>query len=478
MKKAALLLALALILAMVVPAAAEVEEITVGGSIQARYQYLNPGFTVNQALMSRFSFDDDINSMYWGTQRTLINVDAKLTGGVRAFAEVQAFDFWGIEEDEFFIPVEPDATTAIAPPGGISAAASYPYDGYGFYAGQGNSPVEMYQAYIEMDNIADTPLMLRVGRQELVYGREWLLGNNNAGMNFSGLSFDGVKAGYATDVLTVDAWWMQLQDFSTPLQFESLEDSVDFFGVYGTYSGIENTAVDAYFLWVRSDLEKFTELTYAVDIDTDNLYTVGARIAGCWDSPLGLLDYNVEGAYQFGDAENHITGSGDYSAWAFDALAGYTFDQVAWAPRLELEYSFFSGGDADDEEEDIETFNRLFSDVHYGEMNLGGNLDSAMTNMHIFRGGVSAAPMEHCTLSADVYYFLLANDDGLVLGAPDFNGEDNLGWELDLAADYQYTEDLNLRAGWAHFFADDATENLHGNSDDEDYVYAQALLVF
>ncbi len=57
---------------------------------------------------------------------------------------------------------------------------------------------------------------------------------------------------------------------------------------------------------------------------------------------------------------------------------------------------------------------------------------------------------------------------------------DDVGYELDLMADYQYTEDLNLRVGWAHFFADDAIENSWGlgQDDDVDYVYVQALLVF
>ena len=47
-------------------------------------------------------------------------------------------------------------------------------------------------------------------------------------------------------------------------------------------------------------------------------------------------------------------------------------------------------------------------------------------------------------------------------------------------ADYQYTEDLNLRAGWAHFFPGDAIENswVNGKDDDVDYLYVQAALIF
>jgi hypothetical protein len=466
MKKISLFLALVLVAALALPAAAEVEEITVGGSVQVRGQYLTPGFQRIVTVIPPFSFvtfegfNDDIEDEYWVTQRTLVNVDARLTGNVRAFAEIQAFDFWGLDGDD----VDLEAA---------SFNMSDPILTAGF-AGQGNDILELYQGYIELDNIADTPLMLRVGRQELVYGREWLIGNNNDGVNFSGLAFDAVKLGYVADTFKVDAWWSQLANFANPttvLSFGQSEDaSIDFFGVYGTYTGFENTALDAYFLWVRDNTE------FAGD-DNDNLYTVGARLAGCWDMMgyvPGLLDYNVEGAYQFGDTAQ----GGSYSAWAFNALGGYTFDKVTWSPRVEAEYAFFSGDEGDIEDEDIDQFNRLFSDVHYGEMNLGGNLDANATNMHVFRVGASAVPVERWTLAADLYYFLLDEAENTVFGAFNTSDDDNVGWELDLVADYQYTEDLNLRAGWALFFPDDAIENSWGGDDQTNYLYVQAALVF
>ena len=36
-----------------------------------------------------------------------------------------------------------------------------------------------------------------------------------------------------------------------------------------------------------------------------------------------------------------------------------------------------------------------------------------------------------------------------------WDADDDLGWELGLYGDYQYSEDLVFRAGWAHFFAGD-----------------------
>ncbi|RJP19770.1 MAG: hypothetical protein C4520_12470 [Candidatus Abyssobacteria bacterium SURF_5] len=486
MKKLSILLAVLLVASMTLPAAAEVEEITVGGSLQIRGQYLDPGFGF--ALPGGLTgFDDDLDPQNWVSQRTLINVDARLTGGIRAFAELQAFDIWGVDETD-------------ADSSGYLRTDSP----YATLAGQGNDEIQLYQGYIELNDLADLPLMVRVGRQELVYGREWLIGNNNDGVNFSGLSFDAAKVSYAADLFRIDAWWSQLANNENPGNAVNLagssesESNWDFMGVYGTFTGIENMALDGYFLWARTgeDFPGSVALPVTPTLTDDvNLYTAGARFAGCWDFPaIGLIDFNVEGAYQFGDSYE-ITGpaplftatDGDYEAWAFNAVAGYTFDEVQLAPRVEVEYAYFSGDD-DPLDGDVESFTRLFSDVHYGEMNVGGNLDATMTNVHVGRIGASIVPVERLTLSGDFYYFMLADDEGDVLGLGTQvagDEDDEVGMEIDVAADYQYTEDLNLRVGWAHFFAGDAIENIDigggvasDDDDDVDYVYVQALLVF
>jgi hypothetical protein len=486
---------------MALPAAAEVEEITVGGSIQVRGQMLEPGYwevgriadgpEAAQEFIPIIGFNDDINGMDWITQRTRVNVDAKLSGGVRGFVELQAYDFWGVDPDDIDLEA--------------GAFAPFPHlpeqKPYGLAAGQGDDLVRLYQAYIEMNDIADYPLQVRIGRQELVYGREWLVGNNSAGVNFSGLAFDGVKASYDDEMFRVDAWWTKLVDLSSPIVPDRLREQdadIDFFGVYGTYKGIENMVIDAYWLWVRNAQTTITAgLTYPFDTkDTDNLHTVGGRVAGAWDvmgALPGMLDYNVEAAFQFGNNNVGSYGgsSGDYKGWAFNAMAGYTFTDVEWTPRVEAEYAYFSGDD-DYDDGDTEEFIRLFSDVHYGELNLGGSLDTGATNLHIVRLGASAVPVEKLTVKGDFYLFWLAEDDeeglGKTFGVEQLTSDvdDNVGYELDIIADYQYTEDLNLRVGWAHFFADDAIENSWGGGlanpgggdDDVDYVYVQALLVF
>jgi hypothetical protein len=337
-----------------------------------------------------------------------------------------------------------------------------------------------------MNDIADYPVQVRIGRQEIVEGREWLLGNNDAGVNFSGLSFDALKVSYADDTFAVDAWGAKLLDFSSPHQLglvvgEVEEDAdVDFYGVYGSYMGLEDITIDAYWMLVRNGNTSLGPPISSLAGNVDYLHTVGARIAGSMDLEIGTLDYGLEGAMQFGD--NQI--DEDYEGWAVNAMAGLTF-ATDYSPRVELEYAYFSGED-DLSDGDTSEFVRLFSDVHYGELNLGGSMDAALTNMHVLRFGASANPCEKSTVRADVLYFMLAEDDsdgaGKVFGHPQVTDPDDaVGIELDLGIDYQYTEDLLLSAGWAHLFVDDAMEQSWGaniDDDDIDYIYVEAKLSF
>jgi hypothetical protein len=493
MRRISILLALALVVALTVPAVAEVEEVTVGGAIQIRAQVLTPGVVGNVS-----GFDEDNSSYDWATARASINVDAKLSGGVRGFVELHSFDVWGSNFDTG-IPGAPE----LDPAGDTDSPELFAGGDYGLFAGQGDDTIQLYQAYIEMNDLGDYPLQVRIGRQELVYGREWLLGNNNAGRNFSGLAFDAIKASYDTDLYRVDAWFSKLVDFSSPLVasipaalaagFPENDADIDFYGVYGTYKGIENLTIDGYWMFVRNAAGKLADLSVGGDVNWVNtdkvntLHTIGGRVAGGWEVGDGMLDASGELAFQFGDTgmtDGITNDAGDYEGWAANIMGGYTFTNVEWTPRIEAEYAYFSGDDELDE--DMGSFVRLFSDVHYGELNIGGNLDAGTSNMHIIRVGASAVPVEKLTVRGDFYYFMLAEDDvaggATTFGVNQVTGfDDDVGYELDLIADYQYTEDLNLRVGWAHFFADDAVENSWGggvDDDDMDYVYAQATLVF
>ena len=64
------------------------------------------------------------------------------------------------------------------------------------------------------------------------------------------------------------------------------------------------------------------------------IHDIGARIDGKLPN-LNAVDYTLEAHGQFGDI-----GDLDKEAWAFAGRTGYTFKNVAWTPRLGVEYNF------------------------------------------------------------------------------------------------------------------------------------------
>jgi hypothetical protein len=215
-----------------------------------------------------------------------------------------------------------------------------------------------------------------------------------------------------------------------------------------------------------------------------NTHTVGLRGAGT----LGAFDFEAEAAYQWSDL--------DVPIWALDAdrdaivgIDEHNSNSDAWAANLELGYTFdmnytprvFVGGAYFEGSKDGASFNRLFSGWKYTQFYQYGLSDAAYNNLSNFwtaRAGVSAMPTESLKLQLSGAYLDLVED---------FGGDADLGWEIDLAATYAYTQDLSFEVGYSHFFTGDALKSVFvdedanvwtKSSDDLDYFYFQTKLSF
>ncbi len=384
---------------------AELQNVLVSGSLRMRGNYFNL---------------DEMDDRSFVEQRTRLGVQADFTSNVSAFIELDSFDIWG---EDF----RSDYVTGV--------------DSRGLTVGD----VEVYQGYIEATDMWDTPVYMRIGRQEVALGNQWLVGVNDVGWSYTGLSFDGVIAGYDTDMVDVKAMWLKLNenfgDFG--------DDDVDLYGVYGSYLGLEDIVLDAYWLFLQDDL-----------IDND-LHTVGLRGAGA----IGALDFEAEAAYQFGDR-----GRNDWDAFGGNLEAGYTLD-MTWQPRPYLGFAYLEGASGDDA-----AFNRLFSNVRYSEF----SVMQTLSNVLVYRAGLGAQPTEAIGLGLAASYYMVEEEVN----------DDDLGFELGVHASYNYSQDLVFRAGWSHFFGDDALGSepvalngaagtLIGDDDaDLDYIYLETELSF
>ncbi len=407
-----------MIVAIILPAAyAELENVQVGGSIEILGEYLD--------------YAEDGATTGTVRQRTRLNVDADFTEEVRAFIEFDRFDYWG--EGTF---------------------RSEWVTGEDFTDG---SLVGLYQAYIEVNELWDTSLRLRIGRQELVFGNEWIMGDNS--WEISGLSYDAIRLTYASDAFSLDAFYAKLNE-----TFDDFGDSdTDLYGLYGSYALSEDITLDAYWIWVRDDGPVAGVVAGSTDAD---LHTVGARLAGT----VGAFDFESEAAFQFGEIEmashahdfgklempSHVD-EADFDGWGLILEAGYTFD-ISYQPRIYAGFSILTGGDGGDL-----AFNRVFSDHEYGMF-----MDATdLTNIIVYSGGASVSATESIQLGISALYF--EAEEAVV------EGDDDLELEVRLWAEYQYSEDLMFYFAYTHAFVGDGVDDgnltsLNGFLSLDDYL--------
>jgi hypothetical protein len=432
----------ALALGVVSAAQAELQNVEVDGKIRIRGNYYN--FDSNLAING----GEDIAFV---EQRTRLGVKADFTDDVTTYIEFDAYNNWGDSFRSNYIT-------------GIDTA--------------GGADVNLYQAYIEVNNAWGLPIRTRIGRQEIALGSQWLVGVNDASSIYTGLSFDGFRTTYMNDSFTVDFLSLKLSE-----AFRDFGDEdVNMWGIYGSYIGLEDWQFDLYWLFLQEDLDRRLGTVNATGVggaiaggflpgnslDTD-IHTIGLRGAGT----IGAFDLEAEVAYQFGDIERRNPGFRflrrnndlDYDAWAFNLEAGYTFD-MTWTPRVYLGAAYFEGGDTNRNRTFGErlfgrrnndlAFNRLFSNWEYSEFLENTDL----SNVLIYRAGISAMPTEKISLLLAAAYFeadeAINNRRGFFFNNRfnDGRNSDDLGLEVGLYADYQYSEDLVFRAGYAHFFGD------------------------
>lgn len=419
-------------------ATAELQNVEIGGSLRIRGNYFNM---------------DSLGDYSFIEQRTRLNMKADFTQDVSAFIEFDYYNFWGEDFRSLYL-----------------TGADYR---------AGLNDVNLYQAYIDAKNLWGTPLSLRVGRQEFRLGAAFFIGTNESSAFFSGLSFDGILLSYATEQLAIHA--VAAKPFEAYGDF--MEDDADLFGVYFSYMGIEEVALDAYWLYARDMV--------ALLGDRVDLHVLGLRAAGV----VGGFDFEVEAAYQFGDVDGLPSacplgyGEADVGFDEFGANLelGYTFDS-AWQPRLFARFAYLGGGDPDDSiwsnDADL-PFVRLTSDIKYSEF-LDNDPTSVykatLSNIMFYSLGMQVMPTECLELKLVGSYFSV--DEEAYDGA-----SDELGWELGLYGDYYYSDDLVFRAGYAHFFGDRGLEgnNILGSGldfwygdrdDDYDYMFIETELKF
>lgn len=406
---------------------ADLQNVEVGGSLRMR----------GNSYIGDFS-DNDGRNVQFSEQRTSLGVTADFSDEVSAVIELDSYGAWGDETRDVL-------------------------NGSG--ASEGSGDVSLYQSYIHLGSAFGTGFDVKIGRQEIMLGSEWLIGNKSTASFFNQLSYDGITGVYTADNYNITLLSVKLFEGDGGT-FALTDADADMYGIYGSYTGREDMVIDGYVFYNRIGIPG--------NDDNFDLFTIGARAAGSY----GAWDYEAELAYQTGDTgfDNLAGDDIDNEGLGGNLEVGYTFD-TNLAPRVYLGVAYFEGGDDDGESTG---FNRLYSDWEYSEFLSNANLNNAI----VYRGGVSVEATEKIGVLLALAMFQLEEDEavftagGPFAGAPG-NDEDDLGFEVGLYATYQYSEDVAMEVGYAHFFNGDLIEDsFAGDDSDPDYFYAEISLAF
>ncbi len=326
----------------------------------------------------------------------------------------------------------------------------------------------LYQAYLDWKPAGSTQWEVRAGRQELVYGRERLVGA--FGWDNVGRSFDGARLRYHRGSWTRDFFAARLVDVrrgGAPHR----PGSRDLYGAYFMRAPQDKPGrTELYGIYFHDGLKRMGELGGGF-LDTD-IFTVGFRRA---HTPATSFRYEVENAWQFGKR-----GPDSHRGVALIATAGYAWGG-RWQPELGFEYDFATGDD-DPADGRSHEFENLFptNHSHYGYADLVG-----LRNLHDFRVHAGVKLHARLTLESDYHRFLLAakrgpwkNAGGSVLGFdPSGQSGRDLGQEVDFTARIPVHKHLNLLAGYSFFLPGRFAERARG-PETHDFAYIMTTVRF
>jgi len=345
--------------------------------------------------------------------------------------------------------------------------------------------IDLHQAFFTAGNVNEFPLTLKVGRQELAYGDERLIGAFD--WNNIGRAFDAAKLRWQLDGFSLDVF-SGLPVVPRDGQFDMPNNQDWLSGAWATFTKIPATIWEGYFLarnTSRSAISFFSDPQFPQPTARD-VYTVGGRLKSK-PGELDNFDYTLEGAYQFGDFAPTATAARlPQDAFMATALGGYTFAGWWAKPRLGVEFDYASGSD---NRSTHGTFDTLFPTPHkfFGGMDL-----FSLQNLQDLGVNLTAHPTSRVSLAIMGNAFWLADTHDYfysVTGAPRTTGGYGIhpgynpfvGTEFSVVAGYAVTQFAQIEAGYGHFFNGDyiaQSQAANGGARDADWVYIQTTIKF
>lgn len=226
-----------------------------------------------------------------------------------------------------------------------------------------------FRAYAEARNIRDTPFTLRIGRQPLVYGDEWLLGDLDF---YGGTSWDSMVGTIDGDFADVSFIWgkgaeMDMPDAFVDPEFADEDGDWDLYATWAKMGLAENMTLDAGVIYSFDRRKISPELAPY----TDKRWTATAHFH--WGEETGLF-VNANAAIQWGEpmmpADLGEDPEPTIDAEAAEVTVGWVFEAAQAKHTVHGRLAYYSGDDPDTV--DVEHFDPLAQDFHgrYGFLDM------------------------------------------------------------------------------------------------------------
>jgi hypothetical protein len=304
---------------------------------------------------------------------------------------------------------------------------------------------DLLNAFVELKvgELRDSPIYIRVGRQEMYYGSQRLI----SPLDWANTrrTFEGIKGYWHSEDLDVEAFYVKpVQVFQN--RFDAADANRQFAGFTTEYRPNKSQAIDLYYLFLDTDLPLRPKLPPA-GRGGQNVNTIGGRYVGDMDKKL-LWDF--EGAYQFGDRVND-----SISAGMATAGLGYHCCDTPLDPTFWIYYDFASGSEHGVFQGG--TFNQLFPFGHFyfGFIDVVGRQNIQDLNLHAY-----IWPTKWITSGLQAHFFYLDSGRDALYSAggavertsPKGNAGVFVGDELDFTTNFHLSFHQDILVGYSVLF--------------------------
>lgn len=304
-------------------------------------------------------------------------------------------------------------------------------------------------ADVKVAELANNPLYVRVGRQELLYGSQRLV--STLDWANTRRNFQGVKGFWHSEKFDFDAFWVNPVTIKNN-DLDSPDVNVQFFGAWATWKPKKGTTADLYYLGLLNDNPQrnpYFPPFGPAPRGTQEIHTFGGRLAGNEEQLL----YDFEGMLQCGNIYGRTL-----SAYAWTAALGWEFRSLPCRPQVWLSNEYASGTNNPGGTGNYTTFQQLFPFGHYyfGAIDVVGR-----QNINDLALQVALYPDNWITVVTQYHNFQLAERRDSLYNAAGRNtrrsptgaaGRD-VGNEIDFLVNFHLSQHQDFLVGYSKLYS-------------------------